>query len=230
MPLTPTVQLVSYRHAPKLLAHLMPPRGVMVIGGASGSGKSTLASALMELLPPTATLLQVECSYLGWRGLHAGVDMVATALLRASRLGYSDLTTWDWNASRPAGSIRLLAAHRRGPLVVEGVGADAALAHLANLVVRMEAPASLRAQRVENRDGYWSHLWDRWAADEEAHAHAGRLDRRLGGKGGRLTGGSSAPRGTVLQSSPLADVGQLADKATRRYFRVAANPLTVHGR
>lgn len=219
MPLTPTVQLVSYRHAPKLLAHLMPPRGVMVIGGASGSGKSTLASALMELLPPTATLLQVECAYLGWRGLHAGLDMVAAALLRACRLGHADLTTWDWNASRPSGAARVLAPARlSGPLVIEGVGADVALAHLADLVVRVEAPAALRERRVADRDGYWADLWQRWAADEEAHAHAARVGARLGA--GQMTAVRVSER-RVTRIRKKQDPGALPVQVSFRYFYVA---------
>lgn len=222
MPAAPTVQQVSFSSAPLLLAHRLPRNGVIVIGGPSGSGKSTLAARLLELLPSHAAHLKVEDSYLGWPGRHAGVRLLERAMWRANQLGHADLITWDWLSSGPGGSSRLLALSRlRAPLVIEGVEADSALGHLANLVVRVEAPPPLRAQRVAARDGYWSQLWDRWAAEEEAQAHATRLIRPLGGRrAGVARSEVSMWASRVSCTRTEQDPGPLPLEVARRYFRV----------
>ncbi|WP_371174192.1 hypothetical protein [Buchananella felis] len=221
MPATARVQQVSFRAAPALLAHLLPRRGVIVIGGASGSGKSTLARALLDLLPPHAVHLQVEASYLGWRGLEPGLRLVEAALRRSTSHGHADLPTWDWLASRPGGSVPLLAPARlRAPLLIEGVGADVALARLADLVVRVEAPASLRERRVAERDGYWNQLWPRWAADEEAHAYRAGLARALGGGRATPASAATAPPGGAIHNGCRDDVDHRPAPKSRRYLRV----------
>lgn len=163
-----------------MLAAALPPRGVLVIGGNSGAGKSTLATAVLDLLGPAAVKWELELAYLGWRGLEAGTRGFARALGRALCHGRADLTTFDWLAMRPGPAARLLhPARLRGPVVIEGVGADVALGRYADVVVRVEAPGAERRRRVDNRDGYWGDLWQRWAADEQAQrARAGGCTAR----------------------------------------------------
>ncbi|RRD45493.1 hypothetical protein [Buchananella hordeovulneris] len=153
--------LHTFHSAVRVLAATSRGRALLVaVGGPSGAGKSTLAAALATL--PAAGIFPLETCYRGWRGLHLGLHLAADhlAALRAGQ-GAVAWPQWDWAAARPLPPRPL---PRPLLLIVEGVGADHPLiaAH-ADVVVRVEAGAAVRQQRVAARDGRWDFAWHEWA-------------------------------------------------------------------
>lgn len=138
-------------------------RTVVLIDGGSGAGKTTLARELAPLLD--AQLVSLDDVYPGWDGLAAGSAAVHETVLRPVDAGYR---RWDWAAERAADWHPLDPAR---PIVVEGCGAlSRANRALATLGIWVELDEVTRRERALARDPEFAEHWERWAAQERAHA------------------------------------------------------------
>lgn len=163
---------------------------VALIDGPAGSGKSTLCNRLAvalggepshgagtfdPTLPARATdtvqILHSDDMYEGWSGL-ANLDIVLLdQVLRP--LAHGDpagFRMWDWIAGTRTHFISVAPVQY---LLVEGVGVAQRKARaFANLVVYIDAPATVRLRRGLARDGHrMRDEWRRWQQLEEVHLH-----------------------------------------------------------
>lgn len=142
---------------------------LVLIDGPSGAGKSTLADELVAAWP-AAQLLRMDAIVTGWDGLAASSAQLER-ILEAWADGEPALVQhWDWAVDAP-GATSTIDPSR--PLVVEGSGSiTARTAAFAAAVVWVDLDDDAeRRRRALLRDGavYEPH-WERWAAQERAHA------------------------------------------------------------
>ena len=158
---------------------------LIAVDGFSGAGKTTLATELAAALRAhhTVSLFHLEDVYPGWDGLADGIayfsEQVA-APLAAGRTAHWQ--QWDWAAGRYGEQRTTEPAEI---VIFEGVGSSAAaVRHLLDAAVWVDAPAGLRREQALARDGdtYAPH-WERWAAQERSWASddpaAGLADIRV---------------------------------------------------
>ncbi|GHC84707.1 adenylate kinase [Nocardiopsis terrae] len=151
---------------------------VVAVEGRSGSGKSTVAEevrrALADRGEPVA-VLTMEDLYPGWDGLaEAPVLLRDRVLLPLSRGREASWYRYDWErggfGTERVGLPADL-AEGGGTLIVEGCGSGAApVRGLVDLLVWVEAPGRVRAERLDNRDdaeAYAPHR-ARWARQEDS--------------------------------------------------------------
>ncbi len=152
-------------------------RRVIGLDGRSGTGKTTLADRLGVALD--APVIHLDDLYPGWDGLEAGVDRLLDGVLRPLATGAGTVTEyrWDWTADRDGEPLTRPAADLT---VVEGVGCGARrCAPYLSLLIWLEAPPAQRRARALARDGaLFAPHWDRWAAQERAHADREQTRRR----------------------------------------------------
>lgn len=143
---------------------------VTLVDGRSGSGKTTYATELAR--SSGAQLLSLDDVYPGWDGLEAAEAHVLDHVLRAIAEGRPPRwRSWNWPDARPGTWHDL---DPRQPLVIEGCGAISPAARsLADHAVWIELPdEDERRRRAIARDGEDFALnWQRWARQEEWHAH-----------------------------------------------------------
>ncbi|MFH5822734.1 hypothetical protein [Georgenia sp. AZ-5] len=164
-----------------LAGHGGPGPVVVGIDGRSGSGKSGLAASVVAALrerpglegPGAVGLLALEDAYRGWYGLGVGVGVVAAQVLEPLSRGLRGaVRRYDWAAGAVDGVMHVPPPDLPLPrvLVVEGCGAGSrACAPFVDVLVWLEAPEPERRRRAMARDGgSWAHLWDAWAAQEQA--------------------------------------------------------------
>ncbi|MFD1506848.1 hypothetical protein FE374_07435 [Georgenia yuyongxinii] len=165
-----------------LAGHVGPGPLVLGIDGRSGSGKSELArgvaARLAEVLKVAqadggVTTLALEDSYRGWDGLREGLEVVVAGILAPLTRGrHGRAVRYDWVTGALDGELLVPAPGAPMPrvLVVEGCGAGSLVcAPFLDLLVWLDAPERVRRHRALTRDGGgWAHLWDSWAAQEQA--------------------------------------------------------------
>ena len=168
---------------------------LVCLDGPGGSGKSSLAEALGRLAA-SSRIVHMDDLYDGWTGLSHVTDQLATLLLPLARGEHGSYRRYDWHARAFAETVTV---EPTPLLVLEGVGsASSAYAHLATVVVWVDAPRDLRLRRGLERDGpELRDQWLRWMAEEDRlfaqERTAGRADVVVDGTG------STPPvvRGTV---------------------------------
>lgn len=135
-----------------------------LIDGRSGAGKTTFARKLAER--DGTRILHMDTIYRGWPGLAYGTATLERILAEAAEGRTATWQEWDWYADDWGMGQQL----RPGEdLIVEGCGSvTPATAALADRVVWLEAPESLRRQRALERDGDDS-WWDIWKVQEQQH-------------------------------------------------------------
>lgn len=185
---------------------------LIAVDGFSGAGKTTLATELAAALRAhhTVSLFHLEDVYPGWDGLADGITYFSehvAAPLAAGRTAHWQ--QWDWVAGRYGEQRTTEPAEI---VIFEGVGSSAAaVRHLLDAAVWVDAPAGLRREQALARDGdtYAPH-WERWAAQERSWAsddpapgraditvdrqHAAGTPRDAAGYVLRALGGFALPR------------------------------------
>jgi uridine kinase len=178
------------------LASSRPPTAgacrVICIDGPAGSGKTTLAAGISALTG--AQVVHMDDLMDGWGGLVSTGPQLSSVLdpLAAGRPG--SYRKYDWHLGR---FDRVVDVPVADWLVVEGVGSgNPAVAHLATLLVWVEAGADLRLARGLERDGAGMEpQWRQFMLDEAdlfaTHATRDRADVLVDGTGSappRVTG------------------------------------------
>ncbi|GAB3491035.1 nucleoside/nucleotide kinase family protein [Nocardiopsis coralliicola] len=145
---------------------------VVAVEGRSGAGKTALAEALSARL--RCPVVHMDDLYPGWDGLApSGPRLAAEVLAPLADGAAPSWRRWDWAAGGwapddPGGW------HSTAPadtLIVEGCGSGhpAAAAYL-SLLVWVDAPAGVRAERLDARwdAGLYRPHRSAWAAQEDA--------------------------------------------------------------
>lgn len=163
--------LANIAHARLLVGSIGSGRYLVGIDGRSGSGKSTLAHALAtELVGRRVEIVEVELFIGGWDALLADIGKVGALARDLRRDGHARARTWDWHASSWGETVRIPDTGEADVVLIVGCGSTSAqVREYLDLTVWLEAPASVRRERVRTRDPYdWSEYWEVWAHQEEA--------------------------------------------------------------
>lgn len=137
----------------------------MCIDGPAASGKTTLASDLERRTG--CQVIHMDDLYDGWDGLPDVHEQLATLLLPLAAGRHGTYRHYDWHLGRHTHEVRV---SPQALLVVEGVGsASVVSAHLATVVVWVEAEDGVRRARGAARTPPFVEHWDAWAAAERAH-------------------------------------------------------------
>lgn len=155
-------------------------RVVVAIDGPAGAGKTSLARRLAwELRGREVATIHMDDLYEGWGGLDEGLTayLADTVVPQLSQGGPVVHRVYDW----AEGCFDAEAVAPDSPvLVIEGVGSgQPVLAAAVDLVVWVEAPADVCAQRWLERDGtqMTQHL-PQWVADQDSHFDRHRTRQR----------------------------------------------------
>lgn len=146
-------------------------RVVVLIDGPAGAGKTSVARWLAWQLPGReVATVHMDDLYAGWDGLDDSLtSYLADELVPQLREGGPVVhRMYDW----AAGAFAADAVVPDSPvLVIEGVGSgQPVVAAEADIVVWVEAPADVCAERWEARDGaQMIQHQERWFAAQEAH-------------------------------------------------------------
>ena len=149
----------------------LPPHAIFAIDGRTGAGKTSFARELTaRLAPASLCTIEVESFIEGWSGLADGVAELAQGPLRQFReQGACELRAWDWHVGRWAETVRVPTCGTCAIMLVVGCGSSSApIAPLLDGSVWIEAPAGLRRQRVNAREGSPDAWWDMWEAQHTA--------------------------------------------------------------
>jgi uridine kinase len=154
---------------------------VVCIDGPSGSGKSSLTEAVARAATDRGlrtSVVQSDELLDGWGGLEAMPDALVSQVL--SRLGERRVLQhrrYDWHSRHFSTPRRLDVADL---YLVEGVGTgDRRLAPWTDLLVWVDADASLRRERALARDGDDYAPWfAAWARQEQTHHARERTHER----------------------------------------------------
>ncbi|MFW6774790.1 uridine kinase family protein [Nocardioides sp. CPCC 205120] len=151
---------------------------LLCLDGPAGSGKTTAAGALAAALAADprlggdVTVLHMDDHYEGWDGLEAAPARLARDVVGPLAAGgVGTYHRYDWYAGAFAETHRLGPVGAGDVVVLEGVGAGAAvLAPYRSLLVWVEAPPALRLRRGLERDGAEvEEHWHGWGRAEQAH-------------------------------------------------------------
>ncbi|MGO1591145.1 MAG: hypothetical protein ACTHW1_11160 [Ancrocorticia sp.] len=146
----------------------LPQHAVIAIDGRTGAGKTRFAGMLAGELAShgPVTIMEVERFIEGWSGLVGGTATLAEDALPDFRAdGACRLRAWDWIGGTWGHIERVPAVGTARILILVGCGSSSKeLAPLLDGSVWIDAPASLRRQRVELREGAGTSWWDMWEA------------------------------------------------------------------
>lgn len=142
------------------LARLGPRTTIVGVTGPQGSGKTTLAQRLAhELAPGRAIVLSTDRYLPDYSTIpasevdeprHARLDRLASDLGELHRGQAASVPVWSFHTHRPEGEEAIGPA---GLIIVEGIFAlHEAVRGALDLGVFVEAPISVRWQRVESRE------------------------------------------------------------------------------
>jgi len=140
---------------------------IVLIDGKSGAGKTQLATVMSAATG--ATVVHLDDVYPGWNGLVAGRDQVIESVLVPLSQGHSGgFVSWDWATDQPGERVPVEPV---SVVIIEGCGISTpASRELADVVLWVECPDSVRADRLRSRDGdrFDGHLAG-WDAQVDAH-------------------------------------------------------------
>ena len=140
---------------------------IILIDGKSGAGKTQLATIMSAATG--ATVVHLDDVYPGWNGLVAGRDQVIESVLAPLSQGQSGgFVSWDWVHEQPGTHVSV---EPTNVVIVEGCGISTPASRaMADAVVWVDCPDSVRADRLRSRDGdRFDGQLVRWDAQVAAH-------------------------------------------------------------
>lgn len=160
---SPTPQTLHFSHAARSLAeHLRAIKRPAVVGitGPQGSGKTTLANRLANAIGATDAIVLSTDRYLPDYSIipdaevdeprHAALDELAAHLAQLRAGEVTHLPIWSFHSHKREGTEPI---HPAPVVIVEGIFAlHERVVPALDLAVYVEAPASVRWERVEARE------------------------------------------------------------------------------
>lgn len=147
-------------------------RVAVALGGEPSGGAGTFSHAKPASVGDAVQILHGDDMYEGWGGLDTLDAVLLGQVLRPLAAGNpAGFRMWDWGVGARTHLIPVVPVEY---LLIEGVGVGQREARaFANLVVYVDAPATVRLRRGLDRDGeHMRDEWERWQRLEEKHLRA----------------------------------------------------------